>query len=116
MVKFSESELDEVFSALADGTRRRLVRELAHGPRAVSDLWQSGEISLPGLTKHIKVLEQAGLIQTRKSGRVRTCELKAERLKHIEEWCAFYASFWESNLESLDQFLIRKMQSTEDQT
>lgn len=94
------------------------MRELARGPRTVTELWRPDEISLPGLTKHIRVLEQSGLIHTHKTGRIRTCELRADRLKHVEEWCRFYADFWEKNLDSLDQFLNRSQenQSNEDQT
>jgi DNA-binding transcriptional ArsR family regulator len=100
MVK-RERSLDAVFSALADPTRRAIVARLADGERSVSDLAEPFDISLPAVTKHLRVLEHAGLLQHRKRGRVRYCRLAPAPLRSADAWLARYRAFWEARLDGL---------------
>ena len=80
------SDLDSTFAALADPTRRGILEHLANGPASISDLAARFEMSLPGITKHIRLLEEAGLVLTEKKGRVRYCTLGANPLDHVAAW------------------------------
>jgi DNA-binding transcriptional ArsR family regulator len=100
MVK-RERSLDAVFSALADPTRRAIVARLADGERSVSDLAEPFDISLPAVTKHLRVLEHAGLLHHRKRGRVRYCRLAPAPLRSADDWLARYRVFWEARLDGL---------------
>jgi DNA-binding transcriptional ArsR family regulator len=99
MVK--HQELDGVLAAIADPTRRSIVTRLAEGPASVSQLAEPLTMSLPGVMKHVRVLEQAGLLTHRKEGRTRWCELRAEPLAAVDDWLARYRYFWEGQLDSL---------------
>lgn len=81
-----ETNLDRLFQALADPTRRAVLDQLAHGPAPVSDLAAPHDMALPSFTRHISVLEQAGLIQTDKKGRVRMCRLNAKSFRQVDGW------------------------------
>ena len=105
MVKLSEPELDAVFSALADPTRRALMARLAAGEASVSELAAPLPMSLPAVTKHLGVLERAGLVAGEKRGRVRHCRLLAEPLRDAGDWIARYAEFWSGRLEGLAEHL-----------
>jgi DNA-binding transcriptional ArsR family regulator len=106
MVKFSEPELDAVFSALADPTRRAMVARLAaDGEASVSELAAPFAMSLPAVTKHLGVLERAGLVAREKRGRVRHCRLLSEPLREASEWTARYGEFWDGRLEALAEHL-----------
>jgi DNA-binding transcriptional ArsR family regulator len=94
-------ELDAVFSALADPTRREIVARLADGERSVSDLAEPFDISLPAVTKHLRVLEHAGLLRHRKRGRVRYCHLAPAPLRSADDWLARYRVFWEARFDGL---------------
>jgi DNA-binding transcriptional ArsR family regulator len=100
-------ELDAVFAALADPTRRAIVAHLAKGEASVSDLAAPFDMSLPGVTKHLAVLERAGLVTGRKVGRVRRCRLVPRRLRDAERWAHKYRVFWETRMQSLADHLER---------
>jgi DNA-binding transcriptional ArsR family regulator len=101
MVKYSERHLDDTFGALSDSTRRRILARLAQGEAAVSDLAAPFHISLPGVAKHLRVLERAKLITRRKEGRINRCRLVAEPMKDAAEWIGRYRQFWEQHLDAL---------------
>jgi DNA-binding transcriptional ArsR family regulator len=106
------SPLDEVFAALADPTRRRVVAELGRGPSSVGELARSASMTLPSFMKHVRTLERCGLIRTAKSGRVRTCTIDRERLSVIDDWLSEQRAIWEDRTDRLERFLT----DTEEQT
>ena len=99
------SDVDAVFAALSDPTRRCVLRELGRGPATVGDLARSSPMTLPSFMKHIKVLERSGLIHTAKAGRVRTCALDRERLAVVDGWLAEQRAIWEGRTDRLEQFV-----------
>jgi DNA-binding transcriptional ArsR family regulator len=103
MVKSSTSSatLDSVFSALADPTRRAIVMRLADGEASVSELARPFDVSLPAVTKHLAVLERAGLLEHHKEGRVRHCRLVAAPMRAADDWLSSYRVFWAQRLDSL---------------
>ncbi|MEO3428728.1 metalloregulator ArsR/SmtB family transcription factor [Pelagibius sp. CAU 1746] len=101
----NSSELDTVFHAFADSTRRAVLRQLGDGPASVSDLAAPFDMALPPFMKHIRTLENAGLITTRKVGRVRICELNPEKYAAVEEWLKGQRKQWASRYRKLDQLL-----------
>jgi DNA-binding transcriptional ArsR family regulator len=105
MVKRAADPLDATFGALADPTRRAIVQRLTLGEASVGDLAEPFDISLPAISKHLTVLEKAGLIARTKEGRVRNCQLIEEPMRDAFEWIATYGSFWEGRLDSLGRFL-----------
>ena len=105
MVNYLDPRLDAVFSALADPTRRGILAALANGSRPVSSLAHPFELSLPGFMKHLHILENAGLDEREKQGRVVTCTLSAGPLRNAAEWIAFYQQFWEARLDALSRDL-----------
>ena len=104
MVNYS-STLDDTFSALSDPTRRAIIFKLAEGELPVMEIAAPFEMSLPAVTKHIRKLEQAGLVIRRKKGRVRYCRLNAKPLRDATKWLIFYQKFWDAKLDSLANFL-----------
>ncbi|GJL82346.1 MAG: hypothetical protein DHS20C01_19800 [marine bacterium B5-7] len=108
MVNYSTPQLDSVFSALADPTRRAILAQLTQGESSISELETPQKMSLPGLMKHVNVLEQAGLVEREKKGRVVRCRLAAEPLKNAAGWIEDYRRFWEQNLDSLADYLARQ--------
>src|SRR6185436_11442716 len=100
MVKYADDELDTVFAALADPTRRSVLNTLAGGSLAVSELAAPHGMSLPGFMKHLRVLEDAGLIERNKEGRVVSCELSATPMKTASAWMSRYEKFWTEKLDS----------------
>src|SRR5260370_16997422 len=105
MVKYSEASLDAVFAALADPTRRQVVKLLADGSRPVTELSQPFSMSLPGFMKHLRILENAGLLKREKEGRVVSCTLSAEPMKEPSEWLTRYRDFWHRRLHRLPPLL-----------
>ena len=105
MVKYTARQLDPVFSALADPTRRAILRRLRRGEATVTQVAQPFATSLPAISKHIKVLEEAGLLARRRDGRTHHLRLVASPLKIAVQWLEQYQVFWESQLDSLEQFL-----------
>lgn len=107
MVKHGEAHLDAVFGALADSTRRGILESLSDGELPVSELAAPHDMSLPGFMKHLRVLEDAGLIQRTKEGRVVSCELSAAPMKAAAAWISRYEKFWTARLDSLARYLKR---------
>jgi DNA-binding transcriptional ArsR family regulator len=105
MVNNSPARLDALFGALSDPTRRAMLRELGAGPRTVGELAAPFEISLAGASKHIQVLERAGLIERRVQGRVHTCHLDPRPLHAGAEWIRHYERFWNGRLDALEALL-----------
>jgi DNA-binding transcriptional ArsR family regulator len=98
-------ELDEVFAALTDPTRRAVVERLTRGSATTSELAEPFAMSLPSFTQHLGVLERAGLITSKKQGRVRTYELVPERLAVLDDWLVRQRAMWSQRLDQLDSFL-----------
>jgi DNA-binding transcriptional ArsR family regulator len=104
MVKYCSS-LDSTFGALADPTRRALLSTLVLGQASISQLAKPHRMSLPAVMKHLGVLEQAGLVSQKKSGRTRHCRLAAKPLQDAEQWISRYRVFWEGTFDSLERYL-----------
>src|SRR5580704_10708530 len=105
MVELQAPQLDSVFHALGDATRRRMVRELAGGERTVGQLALPFAISLAAASKHIKTLENAGLIRREVRGRTHLCRLEPGMLASAHEWLSFYERIWTARLDVLEQLL-----------
>jgi DNA-binding transcriptional ArsR family regulator len=105
MVELLASELTPIFHALSDPTRRRMLIELTSGERTVSQLAVPFAMSLAAASKHIKVLEGAGLIQREVRGRAHLCRLDPGPLEAAHEWLTFYERFWTARLDVLDRLL-----------
>jgi DNA-binding transcriptional ArsR family regulator len=100
--------LDKVFATLSDPIRRAIVAELAHSPRSVSELGAPFAVSAPAISKHLAVLERAGLIVRWKEGRVRYCRLVADPLVRAGAWIAHHKVFWEHQLDALAGYLDKE--------
>jgi len=105
MVELHAPQLDSVFHALGDATRRRMLRELASGERTVGQLAEPFAISLAAVSKHIKALENAGLIRREVRGRTHLCRLAPGPLASAHQWLSFYERFWTGRLDVLEQLL-----------
>jgi DNA-binding transcriptional ArsR family regulator len=105
MVELQTPRMNSVFHALGDATRRHMLRDLAGGERTVSQLAQPFAISLAAASKHIKVLENAGLIRREVRGRTHLCRLDPGPLASAHEWLSFYERFWTSRLDVLEELL-----------
>jgi DNA-binding transcriptional ArsR family regulator len=105
MVKYQSSTLNRTFAALADPTRRRILAHLARGDRCVTDLARPHPMSLPAVSKHLRVLEKAGLIRRRRYGRIHQLKLEAKPMKQAAQWVEEYRRFWEGSLDRLAAFL-----------
>ena len=103
-------QLDSVFQALADPTRRAVIDRLGDGPASITDLARPFDMALPSFLKHIHVLEQSGLIQTRKEGRVRTCAISPHAFTVIEQWLSAQRAAWESHADRLEQFVLNDIE------
>jgi DNA-binding transcriptional ArsR family regulator len=101
----SPDHLSTTFSALADPTRRAILARLASGERSVTELAAPFEMSLPAVTKHLKVLQRAGLITRSREAQWRPCRLEAKPLKRAVDWMEQYRRFWEQNLDNLEEYL-----------
>ncbi|MEO0637072.1 MAG: metalloregulator ArsR/SmtB family transcription factor [Pseudomonadota bacterium] len=97
--------LPQKFHALGDATRFAVVEQLLNGPASVSELAKPHDMALPAFTKHLKVLETAGLIQSRKRGRVRTCFLETEAMREIHSWIGARKALWEARMDNLASYL-----------
>jgi DNA-binding transcriptional ArsR family regulator len=105
MVNNSSAALDLVFRALADPTRRRMLRSLASGERTVSELAEPFRMSLPAVSKHVRALEDAGLVRRTVRGRTHYCRLNPKPLSTAHEWLSFYERFWNERLDALEALL-----------
>jgi DNA-binding transcriptional ArsR family regulator len=99
--------LTNTFQALADPTRRAILARLVTGERSVTELAEPFSMSLPAVSKHLRVLERAGLIVRRRDAQFRRCRLEPERLKAVAEWMETYRHLWEARLDRLDAYLQR---------
>lgn len=108
MVQYS-IDLDHTLQAVADPTRREILERLARGPASVSELAEPFDMSLPGVMKHVRILEGVGLVETHKRGRTRECRLGPARLDNVQRWIEDYRREWERRLDRLEAFL-RKQQ------
>ena len=101
-----QAQLDRVFHALGDPTRRAVLSRLSTGPAPVSELARPFAMALPSFTQHLGVLEECGLVRSRKVGRVRTYRLAPQPLKVAERWMARQRALWERRLDQLDKYLL----------
>jgi DNA-binding transcriptional ArsR family regulator len=101
----SPEQLNNTFSALADPTRRAILARLAAGEASVNELAEPFDMSLPAVTKHLKVLQRAGLISQSRLAQQRPCKLEAAPLKEAVSWIEQYRQFWEQRLDQLDSYL-----------
>ncbi|MCG3181920.1 MAG: hypothetical protein BIFFINMI_04360 [Phycisphaerae bacterium] len=97
--------LSVTFAALADPTRRAILKRLARGEASVTDLSEPFDMTMPAITKHLKVLQGAGLVERGRRAQWRPCRLRARPLKRATDWIAQYRRFWEESLDRLDAFL-----------
>lgn len=104
----STPELDAIFAALADGTRRAVLQSLDGGPKSITELAAPHDMSLTGFMKHLKVLEDAGLIAREKQGRVVSCTLSPAPMQAAADWLARYEKFWNERLDALARFLYHE--------
>jgi DNA-binding transcriptional ArsR family regulator len=108
----SADRLSETFAALADPTRRAILARLALGETSVTELAEPFEMSLPAVSKHLKVLERAGLIIRGREAQWRPCRLEPAPLKDVDHWIEHYRKFWEQSFDRLDEYL-RELQAKE---
>ena len=100
--------LDRTFSALSDPTRRDILERLARGPASASELARPISISLPGVLKHIRILEEANLVATEKSGRTRECRLGPEQMQDVTHWIERYRQQWDRQLDRLEVIIEQR--------
>ena len=103
MVQYSHTRLDTSFAALSDATRRGVLEQLGRSDASISDLAVRFRMTLTGMKKHVGILEQAGLVTTRKVGRVRTCTMGKRRFEEETGWLERYHQVWDSRFEALDE-------------
>ncbi len=104
-------QLNGIFQALADPTRRAVLAELGRGPASVTELARPHEMALPSFMKHIRQLEEAGLIRTEKRGRVRSCALEKGRFTAVDGWLAEQRAIWEGRTDRLEAFVIAEQEA-----
>src|SRR5882757_750859 len=108
LVEQYREQLNDIFQALADPTRRAVLAQLGTGPASISDLARPFDMALPSFMKHVRMLEDGGLITTRKAGRVRTCALEPATLGLVDGWLAQQRAVWEARVDRLAQFVETK--------
>ncbi|MGB8859932.1 MAG: metalloregulator ArsR/SmtB family transcription factor [Ilumatobacteraceae bacterium] len=114
MVQYVDAHLDASFAALADGTRRGVLAQLGHAEASITELAEQFEMTLTGMRKHVGVLEQAGLVTTRKVGRVRYCRVGTRRLDEVRAWIDAYHQLWDARFRELDT-IIEELKAKEQQ-
>ncbi len=115
MVQFAQRHLNVAFGAISDPTRRGILERLGTSDASITELAENFRMTLTGMKKHVGVLERAGLVITRKAGRVRTCTLGMRRLDEEAAWIERYRLLWEARFDKLD-LLIQDLQHTERST
>lgn len=108
LINDPDRQLDLIFHALSDSTRRQILGQLRESPQPVTQLASNYDMSLNAVSKHIKVLEGAGLIQRTVKGRVHLCTADASKLKAAENWISTYREFWNQRLDALEEFVKKK--------
>ena len=106
-------DLDAVFHALADATRRAMLHQLSSGAKNISELAEPFDMSFPAVSKHIRVLEKAGLISRKVEGRSHICQLEPTPLASADEWLSFYKGFWTKRFDALETLLKAEDASSE---
>src|SRR6476469_1290229 len=101
----TSDQLSNTFAALADPTRRAILARLISGERSVTELAAPFEMSMPAVSKHLKVLERAGLVERGREAQWRPCRLRARPLKEVDDWVEHYRRFWEESFDRLDEYL-----------
>lgn len=101
----NDDHLSQVFAALADPTRRAILARLSKGEASVNELAEPFDVTLPAISKHLKVLERAGLIERTRSAQYRPCRLQATPLRDAANWIDHYRQFWEESFDRLDAYL-----------
>ena len=101
----ADDPLSLTFAALADPTRRAILSRLADGQATVNELAAPFDMSLPGISKHLTVLERAGLVERGREAQWRPCRLRAGPLKEVDDWVEHYRRFWEESFDRLDEYL-----------
>lgn len=110
----NEQELDGLFRALADPTRRAILARLAHGPASVTDLARPHAMALPSFLAHVRALEEGGLIETAKAGRVRTCALRTGALAPARDWMTAQRLLWDGRHDRLEAYLKTLTETSDD--
>ncbi|MEO8037074.1 MAG: metalloregulator ArsR/SmtB family transcription factor, partial [Acidobacteriota bacterium] len=103
MVQYTQARLDDSFAALSDATRRGVLERLGRSDASISDLAEKFHMTLTGMKKHVGILEEAGLVTTKKVGRVRTCKLGPHRLEEETAWLDRHRQLWDLRLDELDK-------------
>jgi DNA-binding transcriptional ArsR family regulator len=112
MVEYQTEVLDSVFAALADPTRRAILRRLTKSDALVTELAEPFEISLAAVSKHLRVLERAGLVHRTIIGREHRCALNPRPLRTATDWMEYYRAFWETRLDAMEQFIVTNRRRT----
>jgi DNA-binding transcriptional ArsR family regulator len=110
MVQYSQTRFDASFAALSDATRRGILEQLGRADASITDLAEKFYMSLTGMKKHVGVLERAGLVATKKVGRVRTCKLGLRRLEEEAAWIERYRQLWDARFDDLDAVVAELQQ------
>ena len=105
MVQYARAHPDASFAALSDATRRGVLERLGRADASITDLAEKFHMTLTGMKKHVGVLEQAGLVTTKKTGRVRTCKLGPGRLQEVTAWIERYRQLWDARFDELDKVI-----------
>jgi DNA-binding transcriptional ArsR family regulator len=113
MVKHGDAALDRTLTAIADPTRRQILARLGRGTASITELAEPLAISLPGLMKHVRILEQARLVETIKYGRTRQCRLGPARMDDVAAWVDDYRARWEGRLDRLESYLEKRKRKGE---
>ncbi|HEY9229135.1 MAG TPA: metalloregulator ArsR/SmtB family transcription factor [Gemmatimonadaceae bacterium] len=108
MVEYRTERLDRVFHALSDSTRRAILRRLSTSDALVTEIAEPFDISLAAVSKHVRVLEDAGLVRRTVTGREHRCALNPQPLAGAADWVEYYRAFWETRLDAMETFIIAK--------
>jgi len=114
MVEYSRDQLSQVLAAVADPTRRAIVATLARGPATISEIAKPFPVSFNAVSKHMMVLERAGLVERKVSGRKRVCRLRPRGLRRVNAWLEQYRQFWEDRLDALERITSHQRQRNEE--
>ena len=112
MVHYSQARFDAAFAALSDATRRGVLEQLGNADASITELAEKFHMTLTGMTKHVRVLEQVGLVATQKVGRVRTCRIGPRRLEEEAAWIESYRQLWAARFDALDE-LVEELKQKE---
>ncbi|MGD7054924.1 MULTISPECIES: ArsR/SmtB family transcription factor [Bacillaceae] len=108
MVNYNDENLDDIFYVLSDPTRRAIIQELSKGEKTTKKLAEPFDMSLPAISKHMKVLETAGLVSYNKVGRYKYYSLQSKAIEDASNWLSDLKSFWEAQFTSLEKFLLNE--------